>query len=165
MLHQGHISMKYFVKSVYGRKMRDCETATGRAPILRQLHLSADVLACLFCFLFLLLLLLLFLAQNFLLDCGVPCHAFTQAAHARGRCEAGEAGAAQRCCRQRRLHCCCFCFWQDVLLCGGGRASPGSPGVGARHKNYYRPNKRYFSRDECALVRVLFYFVELQPAS
>ena len=28
-------------------------------------------------------------------------------------------------------------------------------------KNYYKPNKQYFSRDECALVRVLFYFVEL----
>lgn len=29
-------------------------------------------------------------------------------------------------------------------------------------KNYYKPNKQYISRDECALVRVLFYFVELQ---
>jgi len=35
-------------------------------------------------------------------------------------------------------------------------------GLETQAKNYYRPNKRYFSRDECALVRVLFYFVELQ---
>lgn len=50
---------------------------------------------------------------------------------------------------------CYYAGWQD----GGG------PVGQMADKNYYRPNKRYFSRDECALVRVLFYFVELQPAS
>lgn len=56
-----------------------------------------------------------------------------------------------------------FVLRQDVLLCGGGRSTQERGQLA--DKNYYRPNKRYFSRDECALVRVLFYFVELQPAS
>lgn len=55
-----------------------------------------------------------------------------------------------------------FVLRQDVPLCGGGSTEERGQ---LADKNYYRPNKRYFSRDECALVRVLFYFVELQPAS
>lgn len=74
------------------------------------------------------------------------------------------------------LHCCCFCFSARQPACLRESDREGlrkSEGVGrwvgffglAEHKNYYRPNKRYFSRDECALVRVLFYFFELLPAS
>lgn len=151
-------------------------TATGRAPILRQLHLLAAVLACAS----LLVFSLLFLGAK-LSPCGIhearlrratPSDGSSRTWQMRGKpSEAGEAGEAQRCCRHW-LHCCClcfcfcFCFCQDVLLCGVAGRRWASGGVGQMaDKNYYRPNKRYFSRDECALVRVLFYFVELQPAS
>lgn len=60
-------------------------------------------------------------------------------------------------------------FYQDVPEERQRGERAGGKWVGffglAQRKNYYRPNKRYFSRDECALVRVLFYFFELLPAS
>lgn len=59
-----------------------------------------------------------------------------------------------------------FVFVKTCYYAGVAGRRWASGGVGQMaDKNYYRPNKRYFSRDECALVRVLFYFVELQPAS
>lgn len=165
MLHQGHISMKYFVKSVYGRKMRDCDWARSYSPPASPFGRCLGVCfpsssssssfspSC-------------FWAQNFLLAAFMkPCHAFswqlTHVADARqGQVklvrhkDAAGIGSI--------VVGIVFVLRQDVPLCGGG--SPEERGQLA-DKNYYRPNKRYFSRDECALVRVLFYFVELQPAS